>query len=462
GATCQAADLDNDGRQEVLIAAALNRAGGVLAPFNAGGSSDGVGGTAHGSLYIVWDDNFPAGRWPDTFVLRVGSAGLVHSTIDGGQRNAKFGEEILGGLDYDADGRADLFVGDLTTDLSPGGTQPDSGAGYVFYDASQLKGQTFSLDAPPGALRLSVMFGEIRGAITGDTAIDGDFDGDGIADLAVGSPHAAPLDRQDAGVLHVFFGKPGGWPAVIDVSRLDQIPALRSTEVLGARGWVPGNDGDVLGYSIAAGDVNGDGRSDIVINEMEGDGLAAKTIDVGNLLVLDGALVATAVDRVDCPIQPRDDCRAAAGGSSSLRVHQEQRRLRWRWRAATAADLPPPPASYAVCLYDSASRALRGILELEPPSVCESCWSDPVAGVRRYRGPTTGTTVVQSAVFRGGSGRRPQFELRARDWRSTLAEGPWSLPATVQLIGADRCWQAEFGSPRRNDGHQLLARQPRR
>jgi hypothetical protein len=55
GATCQIADLDSNGRGEVLLAAALSRAGassgGALAASHA------VGGTTTGTLYILWDDN---------------------------------------------------------------------------------------------------------------------------------------------------------------------------------------------------------------------------------------------------------------------------------------------------------------------------------------------------------------------------------------------------------------------
>ncbi|NIS34891.1 MAG: hypothetical protein GWN79_21355, partial [Actinobacteria bacterium] len=36
-----------------------------------------------------------------------------HTVLYGGADNRKFGEELAGGGDYDADGRADLFVGDL-------------------------------------------------------------------------------------------------------------------------------------------------------------------------------------------------------------------------------------------------------------------------------------------------------------------------------------------------------------
>jgi hypothetical protein len=46
--------------------------------------------------------------------------------------------------------------------------------------------------------------------------------------------------------------------------------------------------GDTIGYSVAAGDVNGDGTSDVLINEMLGNGVGEDKLDVGNLVVLSG------------------------------------------------------------------------------------------------------------------------------------------------------------------------------
>ena len=63
GATCFIADLDGNGRGEVLAAAALNRSGAGIQPVGAS-TRQSSGGALRGRLFIVWDDNFPSAPWP--------------------------------------------------------------------------------------------------------------------------------------------------------------------------------------------------------------------------------------------------------------------------------------------------------------------------------------------------------------------------------------------------------------
>ncbi|MFK7956046.1 MAG: FG-GAP repeat protein [Lysobacterales bacterium] len=291
GATVQVADLDGNGRAEVLAATALNRAGGSLGPSPRPERADGSGGTPDGTVYIIWDDNFPAGVWANPFEINVNTAAGATSAITGATINSVFGEEMLGGLDFDNNGSADLFVGDLTGGPPGRGT---AGLGHVLYDAAGLKNLTFDLDSPPVGVVETRIYGPVVGAIGADTAMQGDFDADGIDDLAFSSPHDAPFGRQNAGTVHVMFGQAGRWPALIDLApeALPPPSQLRLTEVYGARGNIPGDTGDTLAYSGAAGDINGDGRTDILTNEMVGNGIAPNTVDVGNLIILSGSLLA--------------------------------------------------------------------------------------------------------------------------------------------------------------------------
>ncbi len=295
GATCQIADLDGNGVGEVLLAATLSRGSASL---RANGISDTdtahhFGGSDEGTVYIAWDDNFiAADAWQPGASFRITSPQISHSIIHGGALNHHFGEEILGGLDYNNDGFIDLFVGDIDGDLSPLQNRLSSGAGHVFYHAARLKGLTFTLDAPPADILISTFLGAERGDIAADTAAHGDFDGDGIADLAFSAPHGNPFGRDNAGIFYVLHGQNSLWPLRLDL-RTPLPPGVRMTYVYGAQGNISSADqGDVLGYSADTGDLDGDGKTDLIANEMLGDGLG-DAIDTGNLIVLSGRHLTT-------------------------------------------------------------------------------------------------------------------------------------------------------------------------
>jgi hypothetical protein len=293
GSTCLIADLDGNGRGEVLAAAALARSGAtVLADGAPLFSAEALGGSPQGTVFIVWDDNFPPTPWPPGLTLDFSELPAGRRTVlDGGPLNRKFGEEMLGGLDYDGDERADLFLGDLLGgEVDAQGT----GIGHLFYDAAALKGREIDLDDPPGDLPETTFLGPSGGSIASDTAAHGDFDGDGLADLAVAAPFASPRGREQAGVVHLFFGRRGGWPELIDTAadRLPAPPDVRFTELQGGHGEDGVDQGDVLAYSAAAADLDGDGRADLITNEMTGNGLGPGTVDVGNLILVGGTALA--------------------------------------------------------------------------------------------------------------------------------------------------------------------------
>lgn len=298
GATVQVGDLDGNGKAEVFAAAALNRAGASLGP--SGGSGEGSGGAPDGTLYIAWDDNF-TGDWNPTasqaldFIVNAGPGS--HSSINGyAGKNSVFGEEILAGLDYDNDGNADLFAGDLTATGWGAVVRSSAGTGHVIYHAALLKNKDFDLkDGPfPAGFTMSTFIGPSSGAIGGDTAMHGDFNRDGIADLAFSSPHDDPFGRTNAGTMHIILGETGGWPTVTDLkpSNFPDPSTISILEIYGANGQGdPGDAGDTLSYSGAFGDMNGDGVIDIITNEMQGNGSSAGAIDVGNLLLIDINLI---------------------------------------------------------------------------------------------------------------------------------------------------------------------------
>lgn len=303
GATVSVLDLDQNNRSDILIAASLSRVGGLIVADGAPeDSAVRNGGNLGGSVFIFWDDNFPqTNPWPQGLRFGFDDATGSLSRIDGDTRsgvfaNERFGEDLLGGEDFDNDGNVDLYVGDIRGDVLPDRT--DAGTGFVFFDSSRLKNLTFSTNTIPSSLSVTTILGTSPGAISADTSLQGDIDGDGIVDLVISSPLAAPENRVDAGQLHIFWGQTGPWPETIDLSAENRPANFSISDIYGANGRVSDQDqGDTLMYSAAPGDVDGDGLTDLIVNEMRGNGMAANAQDTGNLLVISGATVKSAAGR---------------------------------------------------------------------------------------------------------------------------------------------------------------------
>ena len=298
GSTVAVMDLDGNARSEVLASASLNRAGGVLAAEGADPSrAEGSGANIGGTVFILWDDNIPTGAiWPPGLTFMMDSAPMSTTRIDGGAvagqfTNDRFGEEILGGRDYDGDGIADVFFGDISGQAFG---QVAAGVGHLFFSAANLKNRNFSMSSVPSDLSLTTFFGPEAGAISSDTTLHGDFDNDGFDDLGIGSPKANPGGRIGAGIIHVIWGRAGPWPERVNLQEgLKPNPAdLQITDILGANGDLSASDrGDTLMYSATSADMDGDGRDDLIVNEMLGNGVAGAALDVGNVLIIGGATV---------------------------------------------------------------------------------------------------------------------------------------------------------------------------
>ena len=153
--------------------------------------------------------------------------------------------------DFNGDGYPDLAIG---ASADPDGTGFPSGVGSV----SVVYGSARGLNAPtstrfdpltagmPAALaacmqpRLDITFGF--------AVATGDFNGDGYADLAIGVPSCWTSDSTDPGGVLVLWGSPAG------------LTTASST-------WLPSPSSPTsvasTGFSLAAGDFNHDGYTDL-------------------------------------------------------------------------------------------------------------------------------------------------------------------------------------------------------
>ena len=157
-------------------------------------------------------------------------------------------DAVIDAGDVNGDGRRDLLVSSALT--SPSAMTGAGSATVIFGTATPGDVDLAGLGAAAGFR----IHGPAAGANLGwSAAAVGDVNDDGLADVALAAPYAPYLARGQVGATYVIFGK-------TSTSTVD-------TAALGSAGYVIGGaSGDRLGSSIAnAGDVNADGRSDLVI-----------------------------------------------------------------------------------------------------------------------------------------------------------------------------------------------------
>nr|MCU0780040.1 hypothetical protein [Akkermansiaceae bacterium] len=245
GASLTSGDFNGDGRDDLAI--------GV--PGAAVSGEDGAG-----SVHVVWGS-----------ATGLNLAGSEHfhqdspGLADGAEAGDGFGSALSTG-DFNGDGEDDLAIGIPLEDVS--GTS-NAGAAQVLY------GNAGGFTASNFITRNGFSGGEdIAGSPAandqfGSSLATGDFDKDGADDLAVGAYGDSWAGAQ-SGAVHVLYGTFLGLTWVNN-------QMFRQTGSLGPDSSLPGGGAAFadLGWSLAAGDCNDDGYTDLIAS--------APGQDVGNL-----------------------------------------------------------------------------------------------------------------------------------------------------------------------------------
>ncbi|MCB0732932.1 MAG: FG-GAP repeat protein [Flavobacteriales bacterium] len=168
------------------------------------------------------------------FVYYGNGSGFGSSTkLEINQANAFFGQSVGGAGDVNGDGYSDVVVG--AAEYENG--QTDEGAAFVFHGSSS--GISTSYATLLEENQASSEYGR-------SVAMAGDVNGDGYSDVVVGAEKYTNGESNE-GHVFVYHGSSSG----ISSTATTVIQSNQSD------GW--------LGYSVAsAGDVNGDGYSDII------------------------------------------------------------------------------------------------------------------------------------------------------------------------------------------------------
>jgi hypothetical protein len=150
--------------------------------------------------------------------------------------------------DLNGDGELDVLVGAQKNDN--GGT--DAGAVFVLNGPFGAWMGDQGLYASDALLR-----GEAGSQAGGGLAFAGDINGDGVGDLLAGAPYEDVAGGEDAGAVYLVHG-----------------PVSGTSDLSGAADvhFVANSEGDQVGWGLAgAGDVDGDGVDDFMVNAQRDD-----------------------------------------------------------------------------------------------------------------------------------------------------------------------------------------------
>lgn len=203
-----------------------------------------------GEAYVVFGSStgFPASLSVDALD---GSNGfVVHALFEGD----RLGESLGAAGDVDGDGLRDLVIGARYSDLE--GVE-GVGRAYVILGSSAGFPSPFEVSDLNGTNGFELVGANERDVVGASVAGSGDFNGDGIDDLVLGSPgDFGTIDSP--GEAWVVFGSRTGFAASMHLVDLEGAGAFRIRGVAAS---------DHCGSEVSsAGDVNADGIDDLLVS----------------------------------------------------------------------------------------------------------------------------------------------------------------------------------------------------
>ncbi|MBN2005368.1 MAG: FG-GAP repeat protein [Anaerolineae bacterium] len=200
-----AGDVNGDGYSDVIVGASM---------YDNGQSDEGRAFVYYGSA--------------------MGLETIAYWTAESDQAGAQFGTSVATAGDVNGDGYSDIIVGAHSYDNG----ETNEGRAYIYYGSAG--GVSPAADWIIESNQAEALFGC-------SVATAGDMNGDGYSDVIIGA-YKYDNNQTDEGRAFIYYGSPSGLTTALS--------------------WTIENDQDgaYLGFAVAtAGDVNGDGYSDIIV-----------------------------------------------------------------------------------------------------------------------------------------------------------------------------------------------------
>lgn len=249
GLPVDAGDFDGDGNTDLAISPMAANSGPLSDKFRAG------------EVYVLRGDG--------SFIGSVDHAAFTNETFPGltilGARAGDFFGVEMFSANVNGDEYEDLIVGAQNYDGFDD-DRSNCGAAYVFLGGpgalanGSVIDLNFDPESPPAGVITIV--GERAGDRLGLWVEAGDFDGDGIDDLALGGDQALGFDTgvgdENVGMAAIIYGR-ASFPAVMDL--VDGPETLTDVAFFYGR-----DENDHFGSTLHGADINGDGQDELVIS----------------------------------------------------------------------------------------------------------------------------------------------------------------------------------------------------
>ena len=247
--TVATGDMDVDGREELLLGAPRTDLGDPARPMP-------------GAAYIVDVPDVAGGldlASPEGYIR-----------IDGADTRDGFGFFVAAG-DVNGDGIDDAVIGARDADGNDN-QRNNAGEVHVLFGSPDLPS---AVDLAAASLDVTVYGADPTDSL-GFTVATGDLDGSGVDDILTGAPVSDSCDntRVDGGEVYAIAGGPE-LRGVLDLAEGGFRRLLLGAEA-----------GDELGFSLVAGDIDGDGRDDIIAGALLADGPDNAREDTGQAHII--------------------------------------------------------------------------------------------------------------------------------------------------------------------------------